>query len=78
MMSLTGDIGLDAHFGGTNNDRQIDRIAVTLAKESDMKSMSVLGALWAMFLLPCFAGELEAGVKFHQRTEYAKAIGAFQ
>ena len=78
MMSLTGDIGLDAHSGGTNNDRQIDRIAVTLAKESDMKSMSVLGALWAMFLVPCFAGDLEAGVKFHQRTEYAKAIGAFQ
>ena len=34
--------------------------------------------MWAFGALSCFAGELEEGVKFHERKDYAKAIRSFQ
>ncbi len=32
----------------------------------------------ALIATPCRAGDLEDGVRFHERNDYAKAIGAFQ
>jgi TPR repeat protein len=43
-----------------------------------MKLRAALGALAALFILRCFAGELEDGIKFHEHKNYAKAAAAFQ
>ena len=43
-----------------------------------MRSITVIGALWAVALVPCFASDLEDGVRFQARKDYAKAVGAFQ
>jgi len=32
----------------------------------------------ALTVFPCLAGDLEDGIKFHQRHDYAKAVSAFQ
>ena len=43
-----------------------------------MKIRAAIGAFWALFVVPCFAGDLEEGVRFHERKDYAKAVSAFQ
>ena len=43
-----------------------------------MRISSAIGALSALFLVPCFAGDLEDGIKFHEHKDYAKAATAFQ
>jgi TPR repeat protein len=43
-----------------------------------MRIRSAVGALSALFLAPCFAGDLEDGVKFHERNDHARAAAAFQ
>jgi hypothetical protein len=35
-------------------------------------------AFAALVAVPCLAGDLDEGVRFHERGDYAKAIGAFQ
>ena len=35
-------------------------------------------AFAALVAVPCLAGDLGEGVRFHERGDYAKAIGAFQ
>ncbi len=43
-----------------------------------MKRPVAIVAFAAQFLMPCLAGDLEEGVKFQQRKDYAKAVVAFE
>jgi TPR repeat protein len=43
-----------------------------------MKTRAGIGVLLALFAAPCLAGDLEDGVKFQERNDYAKAASAFQ
>jgi len=43
-----------------------------------MRISAAVGALSALFLIPCFAADLEDGIKFHEHKAYAKAAIAFQ
>jgi TPR repeat protein len=43
-----------------------------------MKRRLAIAACGALFLIPCLAGDLEDGVKFHERKDYAKAVMAFE
>ena len=43
-----------------------------------MKTRAGIGVLLALFVAPCLAGDLEDGVKFQERNDYAKAASAFQ
>lgn len=43
-----------------------------------MRIRVTVGALFALFIVPCFAGALEDGIKFHQHKAYAKAAIAYQ
>lgn len=43
-----------------------------------MRIRATIGAVCALLLAPCFAGDLEEGVKFQRHKDYAKAATAFQ
>ena len=43
-----------------------------------MRISAAGGAFAALFLVPCFAGDLEDGIKLHEHKAYAKAAIAFQ
>ena len=38
----------------------------------------IIGALCALFFVPCFAGDLEDGVKLYEHKNYAQAANVFQ
>jgi TPR repeat protein len=46
--------------------------------EATMKRRILLGAVCATFLVTAQAGDLEAGITFHERNAYAKAAAAFE
>ena len=43
-----------------------------------MKAQVAIVALGSLFLFPCLAGDLEEGVKFYERKDYAKAAIVFE
>lgn len=43
-----------------------------------MRIQAATGVLSAMVTLTCIAGDLEDGIKFHERKDYASALSAFQ
>ena len=43
-----------------------------------MRIGSVIGASLAFIVLPCLAGDLEDGIRAHDRRDYVRAAGAFQ
>jgi uncharacterized protein len=43
-----------------------------------MRIRTGVGAFLALFVVTCLAGDLEDGVKFQERNDYAKAASAFQ
>ena len=43
-----------------------------------MNIRAAVGALAVSFLVPCFAGDLEDGIGFHEHKSYAKAAAAFR
>ena len=51
---------------------------VTAVPESNMRIRAAIGDLLSLFLLPCFAGDLEDGVKFQEHKDHAKAAIAFR
>ena len=42
-----------------------------------MTLRAAFGAICVLFLIPCFASDLEEGVKSHERKDYAAAVSAF-
>jgi TPR repeat protein len=42
-----------------------------------MKSGAAMGIFGALFVASCFAGNLQEGIKFHERKDYSKAVVAF-
>ena len=43
-----------------------------------MRIRATVGALSALVLVPCFAGDLEDGIRWHEHKRYAKAATALQ
>jgi TPR repeat protein len=43
-----------------------------------MRIGAASGVVWILSVVPCLAGDLENGVKFHERKDYAKAVIALQ
>lgn len=43
-----------------------------------MTRRAALGAICVLFVIPCFASELEEAVKSHERKDYAAAVIAFE
>jgi TPR repeat protein len=43
-----------------------------------MMMRTAFGVLCAAVLVPCFAGDLENGIRFHEHKHYAKAAAAFE
>jgi len=43
-----------------------------------MRIRAAAGVLSALFLVPCLAGDLEDGIRFHENKSYAKAAASFR